>query len=119
MFSLQKLRIIWQSTIGAVDVTSKFTFTDNIWYNIVMIKNSSTSIQLYINNVLQETITTPSSSGTINLNEYRLGRDRRLPTTTPEGIFQGTIYGLLSYSRILTPSEISTIYNFQKSLEGI
>lgn len=119
MFSLQKLRIIWQSTIGTVDVSSKFTFSDNVWYHIVMIKNSSTSIQLYINNVLQETITTPSSSGTINLNEYRIGRDRRLPSATPEGIFQGTIYGLLSYSKILSPSEISTIFNYQKTLEGI
>jgi hypothetical protein len=117
MFSGNNLRFIWLSNAGSTDYTFANTFLNNIWYHIVVIKLSPSTIQLYINNINQGSFSTTTSSGTINLSEYKIGRDARDPNTA-EGFFKGSIYGLLSYSKILTDIEISSIYNFQKSLQN-
>ena len=119
MFSGKNLRFLWQSTIRTTDVTLNNPFDNNIWYHIVIIKNSSVQLQLYVNNVLKITTSTDSSSGTINLTNFRIGRDTRDPLALgSDGYFKGSIYGLLNYSRILTANEIDAIYNYQKTLKN-
>ena len=59
------------------------------------------------------------ASGTINLTNFRIGRDTRDPLALgSDGYFKGSIYGLLNYSRILTANEIDAIYNYQKTLQN-
>jgi hypothetical protein len=116
MFSGSKIRFIWQSTSGSTDHVFTNIFLNNIWYHIVIIKTSPSTIELYVNNIKQGSFSTATSSGTINLSGYKIGRDAR--DTLPEGFFKGSIYGLLSYTRILTDNEISSIYNYQKSLQN-
>ncbi len=116
MFSGSRIRFIWQSTSGSTDHVFTNIFLNNIWYHIVIIKTSPSTIELYVNNIKQSSSSTATSSGTINLSGYKIGRDAR--DTLPEGFFKGSIYGLLSYSRILIDNEISSIYNYQKSLQN-
>lgn len=116
MFNLNRLRFIWISSDGISDITFPYTFDNNVWYNVTIIKISPTSIQFYVNGENKGLNIISSSSGTINLNDYRIGRDAR--DSLDEGYFKGSIYGLLAFNKVLSDTEVYSIYNYQKTLQN-
>jgi hypothetical protein len=113
-----KPRIVWISTNGITDVTFPNSLSPNVWYYLTFIKLNDTTVQLYINGVLNSTVTTPTTNGSVsNLNFY-IGRDAR-PLTT-DIMFKGSMYNLEIYSNPLNINDILNSYqtelNILKSL---
>jgi hypothetical protein len=104
-----------QSTAAAI--RGNTTTVDNTWHHIVAIQNSSVgitvgSIQIYVDGVLQPSITcfVTSTAATINTNNV-------FPITIGRGsssnvrYFKGKLDDFYMYDRVLTPAEVIQIYN--------
>jgi len=80
---------------------------NNNWYHVVAIYESATQRRLYVNNILQLTSTTSITYDT-NVNRWSIGRWGDI---TPKSYFKGIIDEVRVFNRILTNTEISTLYN--------
>ena len=92
--------------------------TDNIWYNITFVSSFSagnTTMIIYLNGVLQTQATYAGQQPTVTGNSFRLG-DWEPGGSYP---FKGKIGGVRMYSRVLTATEISTIYNADRPRYGL
>jgi hypothetical protein len=75
--------------------------------------NASTGVLLlYLNGVLRETATAVTPAGLAAGNGALLiGKNAAAVTGDPESLFQGTIDEVAVWSRVLTSTEVSTLYN--------
>ena len=92
--------------------------TDNIWYNITFVSSFSggnTTMMIYLNGVLQTQATYAGQQPTTTDNSFRLG-DWENGGSYP---FNGKIGDVRIYSRVLTATEISTIYTAGRSRYGL
>ena len=96
------------STVGA-----------NIWYHLVVILDRSDKLKIYLNGTLQGLTVT---GGTNNLTPYtatnyntthpfRIGAYTASDNTTPIVFFNGKIDEFGTWSRVLTSTEITELYN--------
>lgn len=99
---------------GGFRISPQFTLTPNNWYQIVTTCDSSQVVRVYINNTLIST--TPTSGSQPSSGNAGIRLMRRWDDNDYWG-------GLLSvvgiYDKALTPSQISTIWNGQKSRYGL
>jgi len=91
---------------GGVAFDSGYDFTDNNWHHFVLIWEADNNIDLYVDGVDQEVITTHSSLNVGAFTKYYLGAN--LPTT---GGIAGTLDSFAVYTDVLTESEINNHYN--------
>jgi hypothetical protein len=100
---------------GGAGVTGSTLCNDNQYHNIVITK-SGTSLSLYIDRVLQGSITkTPVGYSAVYYHWIGAGRnDGRCSGTygvDKSYYFKGSIYNFIIYKRALTQSEITNLYN--------
>jgi hypothetical protein len=92
--------------------------TDNIWYNITFVSSFSagnTTMMIYLNGVLQTQATYAGQQPTTTSSSFRLA-GWEAGGSWP---FNGKIGDVRLYSRVLTASEISTIYNAGRTRYGV
>lgn len=104
-----------QSTAAAI--RGNTTTVDGNWHHIVAIQNSSVgitvgSIQIYVDAVLQPSITclVTSTAATINTNNtfpITIGRG----SSSSVRFFKGKLDDFYVYDRVLTPAEVLQLYN--------
>jgi hypothetical protein len=92
---------------GSYNFTSDYTCAINQWHHICLVITTNSSIKLYVDNVLKETLsTTISFSGSARL---FLGADYN--TASGENPFTGKIDDVRIYSDVLTSTEVGYLYN--------
>jgi hypothetical protein len=82
---------------------------DDVWYNITFVSSFSlgnTTMMIYLNGVLQSQATYAGQQPTITGDTFRLGSWYSGYTE----LFKGKIGGVRIYKRVLTQTEITTIY---------
>jgi hypothetical protein len=94
--------------------TIDFQINDGNWHQLVIIYNNGTTV-FYIDTVLLLTITSQIISGAIGNN--RIGSASWLTTTESDYALNGYMDDFRFYNRALSATEISTIYNYVKSVQ--
>ena len=92
--------------------------TDNIWYHITFVSSfnaGNTTMMIYLNGLLQTQATYAGQQPTTTSNSFRLGGWED-GNSWP---FNGKIGDVRLYSRVLTATEISTIYNADRPRYGL
>lgn len=98
----------YNSTAQSSDYSpSSSRIDNNNWHHIVAIYESATQRRLYVNNVLQVTSTAPITYDT-NVNRWSIGR---WGDSTPKSYLKGAIDEIRVFNRIITNTEISTLFN--------
>ena len=89
------------------------TISNNTWQHIVITKTTGNAWKMYINNTLQSLITVIGNITTnpgVNVNsQANIGSD--LDIGVRAGYFNGKIDGLTTWTKELTASEITSLYN--------
>jgi hypothetical protein len=94
--------------------TINFQINDGNWHQLVIIYNNGTTV-FYIDTVLLLTITSQIISGAIGNN--RIGSASWLTTAESDYTLNGYMDDFRFYNRALSATEISTIYNYVKSVQ--
>jgi hypothetical protein len=94
--------------------TIDFQINDGNWHQLVIIYNNGTTV-FYIDTVLLLTITSQIISGAIGNN--RIGSASWLTTAESDYALNGYMDDFRFYNRALSATEISTIYNYVKSVQ--
>ena len=92
--------------------------TDNIWYNITFVSSfnaGNTTMIIYLNGVLQTQATYAGQQPTTTSNSFRLGGWENGNSWQ----FKGKIGGVRIHKRALTQTEITTIYNADRTRYGV
>jgi hypothetical protein len=99
---------------GGFQVSPQFTLSANTWYNIVTTCDSSQVVKVYLNNVLKSTTSTsgalPSSSN---------GGIRLMRRWDFAEFWGGYLAAVGIYDKALDSTQISQIFNSQKSRYGL
>ena len=111
-----KLVFVYQPnyTTGEVLKRSTSLISNNIWYNVNMIYNSSSEIKIYFNGVenVGETSTSPDVGWVSNTGNFLSIGTRAGGTQLP---YNGNIAQVSIYNRALSAAEIQQNYNATKS----
>jgi hypothetical protein len=100
------------STVGYV-TTSSFAATLNSWANVTGVWNAGSSLSLYVNGNLANSISIPGTTLRSSTLGWVLGR------ITTSLYSAGKISNTQVYNRVLSSSEILQNYNAQKSRYGL
>ena len=85
-----------------------FVFSNNQWYHILLTRNSSGSVTLYVNGGVGETITPDYAGGNISNSTGYIGK-----YWAQTGMnFQGQLSNFQIYNSVLTQSNAATLYNY-------
>ena len=105
-------------TTGEVLKRSTSLISNNIWYNVNMIYNSSSEIKIYFNGVenVGETSTSPDVGWVSNTGNFLSIGNRAGGSESP---YNGNIAQVSIYNRALTAAEISQNFNALKSRFGL
>ena len=96
-----------------VDTFPTGSLASNVWYHVVMTYNYDTYVvQIYINGILVVPNGFQERMIGISANSYALGRVNNLTYTYDLGLF-------MIYNRVISGSEVTTLYNTQKNRFGI
>ena len=99
-----KLRLYWG---GSPDITTNLSITDGEWQHIVITKNGTTEMKVYLNGSLVQTITGTFNNLTFPTT-FRIGRDTRSNDGTP---YKGLMSDFRIYSTALSEDDIKELYN--------
>ena len=97
----------WSSADGSNEVHSGVVALDT-WYHIVCTRSTTTGIQLYLNNVLISTLSTVYNGQTASVYDMMGGYGDT--SFTRQGL-DGTISQFRLFEAVLTPTQISQLYN--------
>ena len=115
-----KLVFVYQPnyTTGEVLKRSTSLISNNIWYNVNMIYNSSSEIKIYFNGVenVGETSTSPDVEWVSNTGNFLSIGNRAGGNESP---YNGNIAQASVYNRALTATEVSQNFNALRSRYGI
>jgi|GEM_PF-1541165 len=104
------VRIWWNN--GQIDVRGTFPIPSNKWVLYTIVRNvSENKFYSYIDGELKNTFTGVGSDF-VTTNQYFVGKDTRDGTTA----FKGEIEEVAIWSRALSGSEVSDLYNSQKPM---
>jgi len=110
----------FQAEVTNVLVTEMNTSTlsANTWYHLVVVLDRSDKLKIYLNGTLQGlTVTsgtndlTPYTTNYNNTHPFRIGAYTASDNTTPIAFFNGKIDEFGAWSRVLTSTEITELYN--------
>ena len=99
-----KLRLYWN---GSPDITTSLSIVDDQWQHIVITKNGTSEIKVYLNGTLKQTVTDTFSDRSFPTT-FRLGRDVRSNDGTP---YKGLMSDFRIYSTVLSADDIKRLYN--------
>jgi len=108
-----------------IHTQSVLSFNINTWYHIVCVLDRNDKLKMYINGSLATTNVVLADQATLASNNlipylnvnydtnipFRIGSYTAADNATPSGFFNGSIDGFSVWSRVLTASEISELYN--------
>jgi hypothetical protein len=98
---------------------STTTFSRNIIYNIVCIKDTSQKIVMYVNGALDNnTYSTLTNTATVATTPFWIASNKTGPTT-PTLSFPGNIYQTQIYNRALSAAEVTQNFNALRGRYGI
>lgn len=107
------------ASINDIDIQTTNTISLNTWYNVVFVLDRTNNLKIYLNGVLQ-TVTsliatndlTPYSAINFNnTNQFRIGATTAADNFTATNLFSGSIDEFNVWNRVLTPTEITELYN--------
>ena len=105
-----KLRLYWN---GSPDLTSNLTITDGQWQHIVITKNGTSEIKVYLNGSLVQTLSNTYNNVTFPTT-FRIGRDTRTGTTS----YKGLMSDFRIYSTVLSANDILELYNNPANIDN-
>lgn len=101
---------VFHADQGSVEVRTTTTIALNTWYYMVGVRDSiANQVRIYLNGVLEGTITAGSLSTVVN--QMTIGR----PTDWPDLGFIGVLDDIRFYNRVLDADEIQTMYTCKGS----
>lgn len=107
-----KLRLWWN---GSPDLRATVTITDGQWQHIVIVKNESTELNVYLNGILAQTIT--NTFNTVNFpTTFRIGRDTRSNDGTP---YKGLMSDFRIYATALSAEDVRQLYEVAGKVDNL
>jgi len=95
---------------GGYRLTSGTNLSANTWHHFVFLWDADGIAQLYINGVLDTNGASTAAVGDLSNNRpFRLGAE-----SDGEGPFQGQLDEVRIYNRVLTPAEVTRLYNLTR-----
>lgn len=104
-----KLRLYWN---GNPDISTTLSISDGEWQHIVITKNGTSDVKVYLNGELIQSLTNTHSNLTFGTT-WRLGRDTRSNDGTP---YKGLMSDFRIYSTALDADGILALYNTPTSI---
>jgi len=106
-----KLRLYWN---GSPDIAvSNVTISDGIWQHIVITKNGTSDVKVYLNGELKQSFTNTHSNLTFPTT-FRIGRDTRSNDNTP---YKGLMSDFRIYATALSADDILELYHTAASID--
>ncbi|MBF0426464.1 MAG: LamG domain-containing protein [Magnetococcales bacterium] len=95
---------------GSSTITGSANFNQNNWYHIVLTRNGSTgAVVMYVNGTSDASGTPTSGTVSVGTNRFTLGLIYN--GTSVSGNWKGYLDDLVIYSKVLSSSEVSTLYS--------
>ena len=105
--------------VNMIETDGSLTITNNTWYNVTFVLDRTDKLKIYVNGSLQGVVQAdgtnnliPYSSVNYNTNHpFRIGAYTFSDNVSPMNFFNGTIDAVGIWNRVLTPTEITELYN--------
>ena len=104
--------------IGGTLYTWNYSFGANTWYNAILTRNSSTTMELYVNSVSQGTVTIPAGA-TVTASSGVTRIAQILSGSVGGGNFIGNIGAIKAYNRSLSATEVTQNYYATRQSLGL
>ena len=104
--------------IGGTVYTWNYSFGANTWYNAILTRNSSTTMELYVNSVSQGTVTIPAGA-TVTASSGVTRIAQILSGGVVGGNFIGNIGAIKAYNRSLSATEVTQNYYATRQSHGL
>ena len=89
--------------------TSSSVISTGTWYHLVVVKTGNNTYKIYLNGVDQSTTSSGGGNPSPSIQTFRIGAS--ITGSGSDGHFNGRIDEFSVFTRALTSSEISTLYN--------